>query len=235
MRHACRRRDAMLGPERALHRFAGGQLRAHRSRHMVRLRAPALGRSGVLGPLSGIAIVGAVGAAAASLGRNRSAVTPVVDECVFCRIVAGAEPCHAVYEDEQCLGFLDIFPNTEAFSVVITKEHIPSDIARADGQVAAGLLTAARRVAARIADAYDDVDRCAIVFEGMMIDHLHAKVIPLHRTAGVQPSPAPATTARSQQYFEAYPGYVTTEISAGRASDEHLAAVAARINSQGRR
>lgn len=160
---------------------------------------------------------------------------PFVDGCVFCRIVAGAEPCHLVYEDERHLGFLDIFPNTEAFSVVITKQCVPSDIARVDAHVAAELLEAARRVAVKIAAAYEDVDRCAIVFEGMMIDHLHAKVIPLHRTAGVQPSPESGTTARSDQYFEAYPGYVTTEIAASRADDDHLAAVAAKINSQGRR
>ncbi len=158
-----------------------------------------------------------------------------VDECVFCRVVAGAEPCHVVYEDERHLGFLDIFPNTEAFSVVITKQHLASDIARADSQMAAGLFEAARHVAAKIADAYDDVDRCAIVFEGMMIDHLHAKVIPLHHTAGVPPGPEPETTARSHQYFEAYPGYVTTEIAASRADDEFLAAVAAKINREGRR
>ena len=150
-------------------------------------------------------------------------------ECVFCRIVAGAEPCHVVYEDERHLGFLDVFPNTEAFSVVITKQHLASDIARADSQVAAGLFEAARTVAARVAAAYDDMDRCAIVFEGMMIDHLHAKVIPLHQTAGVQPGPGPETTARSPQYFEAYPGYVTTQIAASHADDEHLAATAAKI------
>lgn len=160
---------------------------------------------------------------------------PIVDGCVFCRIVAGAEPCHLVYEDEHHLGFLDVFPNTEAFCVVITKQCLPSDITRVGDHLAAGLFEAARRVAVKIADAYDDVDRCAIVFEGMMIDHLHAKVIPLHRTAGVQPSPESGTTARSDQYFEAYPGYVTTEIAASRADDDHLAAVAAKINSQGRR
>ncbi len=157
-----------------------------------------------------------------------------MDECVFCRIVAGAEPCHLVYEDEHHLGFLDIFPNTEAFSVVIAKQHLPSDISRASSQAAAGLFEATRHVAAKIADAYDDVDRCGIVFEGMMIDHLHAKVIPLHQTADVRPGPEPETTARSHQYFEAYPGYVTTEIAAGRADESHLAAVAAKINSQGK-
>ena len=156
-------------------------------------------------------------------------------DCVFCRIAAGAEPCHVVYEDERHLGFLDIFPNTEGFSVVMTKEHVPSDASRADSRVAAGLFEAARRVAAKIADAYDDVDRCAIVFEGMMIDHLHAKIIPLHHTAGVQPGPAPETTARSHRYFEAYPGYVTTEIAASWADHDHLAAVAAKIHAKGRR
>ncbi|MCY3948131.1 MAG: HIT family protein [Acidimicrobiaceae bacterium] len=158
-----------------------------------------------------------------------------VDGCVFCRIVAGAEPCHVVFEDELHLGFLDVFPNTEAFSVVITKQHLPSDVTRSEAAVAAAVLSAARSVAAKIAAAYDDVDRCAIVFEGMMIDHLHAKVIPLHHTAGVPPGPEPETTARSRQYFEAYPGYVTTEIAASRADDEFLAAVAAKINREGRR
>ena len=160
---------------------------------------------------------------------------PPVDECVFCRIASGTESCHRVYEDEHCLGFLDIFPNTEGFSVVITKLHHPSDVVRVDGDVAAGLLEAARHVAAKIAAAYDDVARCAVVFEGMMIDHLHAKIIPLHQTADAKPGPEPEKTARSHQYFEAYPGYVTTEIAAGRADDEHLTAVAAEINTKGRR
>ena len=158
-----------------------------------------------------------------------------VDGCIFCRIVVGDEPCHLVYEDELHLGFLDIFPNTEGFSVVITKLHHPSNITRVDGDVAAGLLEAARNLAVKIAAAYDDVDRCAVVFEGMMIDHLHAKVIPLHETAGVTPGPEPETTARSHQYFETYPGYVTTEIASRQASDEHLAAVAAMINARDRR
>ncbi len=155
---------------------------------------------------------------------------PLVDDCIFCKIAAGAEPSHMVFEDESHLGFLDIFPNTEGFSVVITKDHHPSDIARADAAVVSELMRAARLVAAKIAAAYDDVDRCAVVFEGMMIDHLHAKVIPMHQTAGLRPGPEAETTARGDQYFEAYPGYVTTEIAARRADNEYLAAVAAKIN-----
>ena len=155
---------------------------------------------------------------------------PLVDDCIFCKIAAGAEPSHVVFEDESHLGFLDIFPNTEGFSVVITKEHHPSDVARADAEVVSELMTAARLVAAKIARTYDDVDRCAVVIEGMMIDHLDAKVIPMHQTAGRRPDPGDEMTARGDQFFEAYPGYITTKIMNRQADEDHLAAVAAKIN-----
>lgn len=46
--------------------------------------------------------------------------------CIFCKIVKGEAPFHKVWEDEKHLAFLSIFPNTEGFSVVITKKHYPS-------------------------------------------------------------------------------------------------------------
>ena len=42
--------------------------------------------------------------------------------CVFCRIVAGQEPAHRIWEDTDHLAFLSIFPNTEGFSVVVLGE-----------------------------------------------------------------------------------------------------------------
>lgn len=48
-------------------------------------------------------------------------------ECIFCKIVKGEEFVHKIWEDEKHLAFLSIFPNTEGFSVVVTKEHYPSD------------------------------------------------------------------------------------------------------------
>src|SRR5688572_9179355 len=45
-------------------------------------------------------------------------------DCVFCKIVAGELPCYKIYEDEQYLAFLDIFPSTEGHTLVIPKEHV---------------------------------------------------------------------------------------------------------------
>lgn len=43
--------------------------------------------------------------------------------CIFCNIVAGTEPCHKIYEDEQFLAFLDIHPYVEGHTLVIPKQH----------------------------------------------------------------------------------------------------------------
>ena len=47
-------------------------------------------------------------------------------DCIFCKIVQGEAPCHKIWEDKKHFAFLSIFPNTEGFSVVITKRHYSS-------------------------------------------------------------------------------------------------------------
>jgi len=46
-----------------------------------------------------------------------------MDNCLFCKIVAGSTPSYTVYEDEQTKAFLDIFPSTSGHVVVILKKH----------------------------------------------------------------------------------------------------------------
>lgn len=49
-------------------------------------------------------------------------VKPEVN-CVFCQIVAGEIPCYKIYEDDNFLAFLDIFPWVEGHTLVIPKKH----------------------------------------------------------------------------------------------------------------
>jgi histidine triad (HIT) family protein len=46
-----------------------------------------------------------------------------MNECIFCKIVAGEMPAYKIYEDEKYLVFLDIVPKTTAQMLVIPKEH----------------------------------------------------------------------------------------------------------------
>lgn len=44
-------------------------------------------------------------------------------ECLFCQIVAGTQPSFKLYEDEQFLAFLDLYPYGLGHTLVIPKHH----------------------------------------------------------------------------------------------------------------
>lgn len=46
-----------------------------------------------------------------------------MDDCIFCKIAAGAVPAHKLYEDEEFLAFLDIHPQSPGHAQVIPKKH----------------------------------------------------------------------------------------------------------------
>ena len=46
-----------------------------------------------------------------------------MENCIFCKIVAGEIPAHKVYEDETYFAFLDIHPKAPGHTQVIPKEH----------------------------------------------------------------------------------------------------------------
>lgn len=48
------------------------------------------------------------------------------DNCLFCKIIAGAIPCAKVYEDSDILVFLDINPIAKGHSLVVPKGHYPT-------------------------------------------------------------------------------------------------------------
>ena len=46
-----------------------------------------------------------------------------MDDCVFCKIIAGEIPSYKLYEDEHTLAFLDVHPVNPGHTLVIPKEH----------------------------------------------------------------------------------------------------------------
>lgn len=44
-------------------------------------------------------------------------------DCIFCKIVSGTIPSTKVYEDADCLAFLDISPIVKGHTLVIPKPH----------------------------------------------------------------------------------------------------------------
>lgn len=46
-----------------------------------------------------------------------------MDACLFCKIVAKQVPAEILYEDENTMAFLDIYPVSKGHTVVIPKTH----------------------------------------------------------------------------------------------------------------
>ncbi len=46
-----------------------------------------------------------------------------MDTCIFCKIVTGKLPAYKVYENEQFIGFLDIFPRSKGHTLILPKKH----------------------------------------------------------------------------------------------------------------
>lgn len=46
-----------------------------------------------------------------------------MDDCIFCKIVKGEIPSYKIYENDNFLAFLNIYPATQGYTLVIPKQH----------------------------------------------------------------------------------------------------------------
>lgn len=130
-----------------------------------------------------------------------------MDSCIFCQIVKGQSSSHIVDENEEFLAFLSIFPNTMGVTVVIPKQHYPSYAFDLEDEILTKLVLFSKRVAKKLDDYFDDVGRTAMVFEGFGVDHVHAKLFPMH---GTKHQHWHAIRSSVNHYFEKYEGYIST-------------------------
>lgn len=103
-----------------------------------------------------------------------------MENCLFCKIVAGDIPSSKVYEDETVLAFRDIAPMAPTHILVVPKAHIPS----VDGVTAenSGVVAHIFEVIPRIAKAegleggYRVVSNCGDD-AGQTVKHLHFHIL----------------------------------------------------------
>ncbi|NCE93464.1 HIT family protein [Pseudomonas sp. L13] len=149
-------------------------------------------------------------------------------DCIFCSIARGSAPSHLIWEDQTHMAFLSIFPNTPGFSVVIPKAHHGSYAFAEPDTVLCDLVTAAKKTATLLDNALKGVARTGMILEGYGVDHLHAKLFPMHGTG--EDSAFKKISSTQDKYFERYEGYVSSH-DAARADDKALAGLAAHIRS----
>ena len=70
-----------------------------------------------------------------------------MNDCLFCKIIAGEIPGNAVFENDQIYAFRDINPQAPVHVLIVPKKHM-ANVLECDGETAAALVDAARQIAA---------------------------------------------------------------------------------------
>lgn len=100
--------------------------------------------------------------------------------CIFCKIVKGDIPSFKVWENDSFLAILDINPNVEGATVLISKEHYTSNFLSLPETVICDFTKAAKAVSEVLTKGLG-AERVMLVAEGMDVDHAHLKLYPMNK------------------------------------------------------
>ncbi len=129
-----------------------------------------------------------------------------MEDCIFCKIVAGDTPSSKVFENEHVLAFLDIAPVRPGHVLVIPKEHYTSLLETPDEKLAE-IVAAARKVAnALMKTGLGEATTVSFnngVAAGQVVFHTHVHVIPRAEGDGLIAWPhQKAGTAEEQERLQ---------------------------------
>ena len=108
-----------------------------------------------------------------------------MEDCIFCRIVGGAEPAHKIWESDDFLAFLSIHPCNPGHACLIPKLHVDYVFDLAE-PLYSGIFRAARRLSGPIKQA-TNAKRVGIAVEGFSVRHVHLHLVPLYNVAELDP------------------------------------------------
>ena len=105
----------------------------------------------------------------------------MVEDCIFCKIVAGEIPAEKVYEDDNFVGILDINPEMKGHTLIFPKKHFKT-ILDTPSSLGNEFLDAIKKVALQLIDK-EKAEGFNIIFNtnkiaGQEVDHVHTHIIP---------------------------------------------------------
>lgn len=100
---------------------------------------------------------------------------------IFTKIVRGEIPSHKVYEDDNYLAFLDVFPLQKGHTLVIPKKEVDY-IFDLEDDLLTGLNLVSKKVAKAITKAIP-CERIGTAVIGLEVPHAHIHLIPINKMA----------------------------------------------------
>lgn len=119
---------------------------------------------------------------------------------VFARVLRGELPAHKVWEDDEVLAFMDLFPQARGHVLVISKASRARNLLEVEPEHLQGLMLGVQRTARAVRAALEPDGIVVTQFNGaaagQTVFHLHVHIIPrwegeaLARHAGGAPADA---------------------------------------------
>ena len=108
---------------------------------------------------------------------------------IFAKIIRGELPCFKIYEDEDVLAFLDLFPQSYGHSLVIPKRAAARNILEIDTDNLAKVMATVQKVAQALVDELQPAGVQVAQFNGapagQTVFHIHMHVIPRFEGEGL--------------------------------------------------
>jgi histidine triad (HIT) family protein len=103
------------------------------------------------------------------------------ENCIFCKIIAGAFPSVKVYEDDAVIAFMDIMPQSDGHLLVVPKMH-GANLWDIDNRAAEAMIRVTQRLAKAAKTALEADGVQIMQFNGaaagQTVFHVHTHIIP---------------------------------------------------------
>lgn len=103
-----------------------------------------------------------------------------MENCLFCKIIAGDIPSAKVYEDEYCYAFRDINPQAPTHVLLVPKTHVANigEIAKLPEKAQTALFAAIEKIAAqeKLENGFRVVSNCG-PDACQSVHHLHIHIL----------------------------------------------------------
>ncbi|WP_373387691.1 HIT family protein [Pseudomonas alcaligenes] len=101
---------------------------------------------------------------------------------IFAKIIRGEAPCYKLYEDEDVLAFLDLFPQSYGHCLVIPKNAPARNILEIDDANLAKVMSVVRRLTQVVVDELQPAGVQVAQFNGapagQTVFHIHMHIVP---------------------------------------------------------
>ncbi len=134
---------------------------------------------------------------------------------VFAKVIRGELPAHKVFEDDEVLAFMDLFPQARGHVLVVSKGSRARNLLEVDPEHLKSLMLGVQRVAKAVRAAVEPDGIVVTQFNGapagQTVFHLHVHIIPRYEgeALGRHASGGPADAAELKALAHAIAAKIT--------------------------